>query len=79
MGGVIAKATVDNGVLTSLQLQPIDLGADLPAAERGIPRLAAPGRAHDIVDRVTRLSRALGTRVSSTDGIAVVDLTAALR
>jgi poly-gamma-glutamate synthesis protein (capsule biosynthesis protein) len=77
--GVIARATFDAGALTSLQLHPIDLGADLPKQERGIPRLAAPDRAQDIVDRVTRLSGQLGTRVSATDGIATVELNAASR
>lgn len=74
--GVIARATFDSGALTSLQLQPIDLGGGLPKEERGIPRLAAPDRARDIVDRLSRLSGQLGTRVSSTDGMATVDLTA---
>jgi poly-gamma-glutamate capsule biosynthesis protein CapA/YwtB (metallophosphatase superfamily) len=72
--GVIARATFDRGALTSLQLQPIDLGAGLPKEERGIPRLAEPARARDIVDRLSQLSAQLGTRVSSTDGLAIVDL-----
>ena len=74
--GVIARATFDSGALTSLQLQPIDLGGDLPKEERGIPRLAAPDRARDMVDRLSRLSGQLGTRVSFTEGLATVDLTA---
>ena len=74
--GVIARATFDGGALTSLQLLPIDLGAGLPKADRGIPRLAAPDREKDIVDRLSRLSGQLGTRVSSTDGMVTVDLKA---
>src|SRR5213078_1640121 len=60
--GVVARATFDGGALTSLRLYPIDLGAGLPAAERGVPRLAVGERAQQIVERVTRLSAELGTR-----------------
>lgn len=72
--GIIARATFADGALTALHLQPIDLGADLPKEERGIPRLAARDRAKAIIDRLARLAAELGTRVSRTGGTATVDL-----
>jgi poly-gamma-glutamate synthesis protein (capsule biosynthesis protein) len=77
--GVIARATFAGGALTSLQLQPIDLGAGLPKEDRGIPRRAAPDRARVIIDRLARLAGQLGTRVSSASGIATVELNALAR
>jgi poly-gamma-glutamate capsule biosynthesis protein CapA/YwtB (metallophosphatase superfamily) len=74
---VMARATFDRGGLTSLQLVPIDLGAEAPKARRGIPRMAAADRATAIVDRVSKLSHALGTRVAAADGIVTVDLSTA--
>jgi poly-gamma-glutamate capsule biosynthesis protein CapA/YwtB (metallophosphatase superfamily) len=71
---LIARATLADGALTSLELHPIDLGAGLPKAERGIPRPAAPDRAKDILDRLARLSDQLDTRVSSANGLATVHL-----
>jgi len=72
---VIARATFERGRLTSLQLVPIDLGAALPRAQRGVPRLALADGAAGIVSRLSQLSAQFDTRLSaSADGSATVDL-----
>jgi hypothetical protein len=71
---VIARATFDNGGLASLRLVPIDLGVDLPLAQRGVPRLAVADRAHRIVGRLSQLSTPFDTRVVAVGGVATVDL-----
>jgi poly-gamma-glutamate capsule biosynthesis protein CapA/YwtB (metallophosphatase superfamily) len=71
---VIAIATFNNGVLGSIRLQPIDLGVDLPVSQRGIPRIAAPGRGNEILQRLANLSRPLGTMVRVKDGMGFIDL-----
>jgi poly-gamma-glutamate synthesis protein (capsule biosynthesis protein) len=72
---VIATATLDHGALKSIWLQPIDLGVDLPMAQRGIPRLAAPQRADEILQRLAHLSQDLGTQIRVENGLGFVDLT----
>jgi poly-gamma-glutamate synthesis protein (capsule biosynthesis protein) len=74
---VIARATFDHGALTSLQLVPIDLGAELPRGQRGVPRLAAADRAESISTRVARLSAPFGTRVVAANGVVSIELPSA--
>jgi poly-gamma-glutamate capsule biosynthesis protein CapA/YwtB (metallophosphatase superfamily) len=73
---VIAVASFDRGALKSLELHPIDLGVDLPLSQRGTPRLATGSRADAILQRLSSLSEAMGTRVRLRKGIGFVDLTA---
>jgi poly-gamma-glutamate synthesis protein (capsule biosynthesis protein) len=77
--GLVARATFAGGGLSSLELQPIDLGAGVPKEQRGVPRPAAPDRAKDILGRLSRLAEQLGTHVSSVNGLATVELSAAGR
>jgi poly-gamma-glutamate capsule biosynthesis protein CapA/YwtB (metallophosphatase superfamily) len=70
----IAIVTFDHGVLQSVQLQPIDLGVDLPVASRGTPRLASPARGNEILLRLARLSNGLGAQLHIENGVGVVDL-----
>jgi poly-gamma-glutamate capsule biosynthesis protein CapA/YwtB (metallophosphatase superfamily) len=71
---VIAVTTFDHNVLKSIQFQPIDLGVDLPLAQRGIPHLAAGDRASNILQRLSRLSQDLGTTIRVGNGLGVMDL-----
>jgi poly-gamma-glutamate capsule biosynthesis protein CapA/YwtB (metallophosphatase superfamily) len=71
---VIAVGRFDRGVLRSVRLQPIDLGVDLPATQRGTPRLASAERSAEILSRLTDLSREFGTRIRVENGIGVIDL-----
>jgi poly-gamma-glutamate capsule biosynthesis protein CapA/YwtB (metallophosphatase superfamily) len=71
---VVALATFDEGRLTSIRLQPIDLGVDLAAEDRGTPRMAAPSRAAAILDRLGRLSQAYGTRIRVEGQAGLIDV-----
>jgi poly-gamma-glutamate synthesis protein (capsule biosynthesis protein) len=68
----VAVVTLDGSVLRSARIVPLDLGADLPPARRGIPRIAAAPRAAAILDRLAGLSAEFGTEiVRSGDGATV--------
>jgi poly-gamma-glutamate capsule biosynthesis protein CapA/YwtB (metallophosphatase superfamily) len=71
---VIAVTTFERGALKSIRLQPIDLGVDLPIARRGIPRIASPERANEILQALARLSQNFGTEISVSDGSGGVRL-----
>lgn len=79
---VIGIATFDDEQrLISLELHSLDLGAGLPLAERGTPRLSNGDRARAIGGRVERLSRPFGTtiNVDPATGIIRVVLPSATR
>lgn len=71
---VIAITTFERGTLKSIRLQPVDLGIDLPIAQRGIPRIASSEHADEILRTLARLSRDFGTEISITDGSGDVRL-----
>ncbi|MGC1685081.1 MAG: CapA family protein [Candidatus Acidiferrales bacterium] len=71
---VMAVTTFERGALKSIRLQPIDLGVDLPIARRGIPRIASPEHANEILKTIARLSQNVGTEISVKDGSGDVQL-----
>jgi poly-gamma-glutamate capsule biosynthesis protein CapA/YwtB (metallophosphatase superfamily) len=71
---VIATGRFERGVLRSVQLQPIDLGVDLPVVQRGTPALANASRSREILTRLADLSHAFGTAIRVENGIGVIDL-----
>jgi poly-gamma-glutamate capsule biosynthesis protein CapA/YwtB (metallophosphatase superfamily) len=71
---VIAVTTIERGTLKSIRLQPIDLGVDLPIARRGIPRIASPEHADEILQTIAILSQNFGTEISVRDGSGDVRL-----
>jgi hypothetical protein len=72
--GAVAVATFEAGGLRSLQVHPVDLGWDLPAGRRGVPRKPAAPRAVKILERLAGLSRPYDTTIRIENGIATVDL-----
>jgi poly-gamma-glutamate synthesis protein (capsule biosynthesis protein) len=70
---VIALAEFERGTLRSVRLQPLDLGVDLPAKQRGTPHLANADRSREILRRLSDLSREFGTRVRIENSIGVID------
>ena len=71
---VVAVATFENRMLSALRLHPLDLGVNVAAELRGVPRLADMSRGRAILERLDTLSGALGTRIQVEDGVGVVDL-----
>jgi hypothetical protein len=72
--GAVAVATFEGGVLRSLQVHPVDLGLDLPAEGRGIPRVPAPSRAARMLEKIRRLSERYDTTMRIENGMGIVDV-----
>jgi poly-gamma-glutamate synthesis protein (capsule biosynthesis protein) len=72
--GIAAVATFDTGRLRALRLQPIDLGGDLPAARRGVPRKPSVLSAAAMLDRLARLSQPYGTILRVENGVGIVEI-----
>ncbi len=69
---VIAAARFERGRFVRLDLHPIDLGVGRPREARGIPRLAAPDRARQILSRLQQLSSPFGTTIEVRDTLGVI-------
>ena len=72
--GIAAVATFDTGRLRALGLQPIDLGGDLPAARRGVPRRPSAARTAALLERLARLSRPYRTILRVENGVGIVEI-----
>jgi poly-gamma-glutamate capsule biosynthesis protein CapA/YwtB (metallophosphatase superfamily) len=71
----IAEVTFGgDGKVKKIVLDPISLGLGDSRSQRGRPRPASPEIAQDVIDRVTKLSAPLGTKVEFVDGKGVIDL-----
>ena len=68
---VIPRWEMENGVMTKLELLPIELGFDLPASREGLP---APAEGTAILERLAQMSAPYGTKFEIKDGIATVVL-----
>ena len=69
----VAVATLEAGVLRSLQIHPTDLGVET-AGRRGLPRRPTSQRAVRILERLARLSERYGTPIRIETGIGVVQI-----
>ncbi|MGZ8565584.1 MAG: CapA family protein [Actinomycetota bacterium] len=58
--------------LDELRLHLVDLGRSEPITRRGIPRVPAPGVAHEILDAVAAMSEPFGVSVAIEEGIGLV-------
>ena len=72
--GVVGVATFDGGALRSMHVHPVDLGLDLPAARRGVPRIPAPARAATILERLSSLSQPYDTTIRIENGVGIVQI-----
>jgi len=73
--GAIAVAVIDDdGRVTEVRLQPIDLGTRRPLPERGVPELVEGPDSRITLQRIADLSQAFGTDVELdvAQGIALV-------
>lgn len=68
---VIPRWEMENGVMTKLELLPIELGFALPASREGLP---APAKDDAILRRLEEMSAPYGTKFVIKDGIAEVVL-----
>jgi poly-gamma-glutamate capsule biosynthesis protein CapA/YwtB (metallophosphatase superfamily) len=74
----IALVRMEHGAVSRVELHPIDLGVGVGVGvgedmrTRGLPRVAPPTIGSTILERLQRLSAALGATVSVNSGIGVV-------
>lgn len=69
---LVAISHYKNGELAEVRLYPTELGADGPDSRLGIPRLAQPDKAKEILERMQRLSRDFGTTIEIEESIGVI-------
>ncbi len=60
--------------LLEIKIFPIDQGFGRPRPQRGRPVLAEGEMANRVIERVTRLSRRYGTKISNRDGVGMIEL-----
>ncbi|RYY24567.1 MAG: CapA family protein [Sphingomonadales bacterium] len=71
---VIAVSRYANGQLAEIKLYPIDLGVDIQGADRGVPRTASRATGQRILERLRKLSAAMGTTIRIENGVGVIQL-----
>lgn len=69
---VIAQSKFQGGRLSEIRLYPVDLGYEKRGADRGVPRVASPQVAQEILQQVQRLSKPYGTTVAIEQNIGVI-------
>ena len=69
---LVAISHYDEGELTEVRLYPTELGSDGPDSRLGIPRLAKPDKAREILERVQRLSLGFGTNIDIDDSVGII-------
>jgi len=76
---VIAVSRYVGGAIAEIRLYPLDLGHLATGAARGVPKLADADTGRRILERMKRLSAALGTRVSIENGLGVIRISASAK
>jgi poly-gamma-glutamate capsule biosynthesis protein CapA/YwtB (metallophosphatase superfamily) len=69
---VVAVSRFAKGRLAELRLYPVELTEDVRIARRGIPHLAPPEVAQQILERLQGLSKPLGTAIAIENGVGVI-------
>ena len=60
--------------LKEIRVYPIDQGFGRPRPQRGRPMLAEGEVANRVIERVSRLSKRYGTKISNHNGLCVIEL-----
>ena len=68
----MAISHFQDGELAEVRLYPTELGADGPDSRLGIPRIASPGKAQEILERMQRLSQDFGTTIDIQGSVGVI-------
>ncbi len=69
---LVAISHFQDGELAEVRLYPTELGADGPDSRLGIPRIAPPGKAQEILQRMQRLSQDFGTTIDIQGSVGVI-------
>lgn len=71
---VVANVVFRNGRPAEINLTPISLGYGETRPNRGIPRLAEPSMATQILERLQKVSQPFGTKIAIKDGIGTITI-----
>lgn len=71
---VVANVVFRNGRPAEINLTPISLGYGATRPNRGIPRLAEPAMATQILERLQKLSQPFGTNIAIKNGIGTITI-----
>lgn len=71
---IVPVCRYEDGILTQIELHPIELGFDAPRPQRGRPFLAKGENAKRILDELADLSAPYGTEITIEDSIGIVSL-----
>ncbi len=69
---IVAVSRFEKGRLAELRLHPVELTEDVRIARRGIPHVAPPEVAQEILTRLQKLSAPLGTTITIENGVGVI-------
>ena len=73
---VVATGRYDHGRLSEVRLHPFELNPSDEAKAHGLPQAVTPEAGRAILERMQRLSQALGTAMSIEDGVGVIHVPA---
>lgn len=71
---VVVTTTYRHNAVSEIRLYPIDLGRDKAPHARGVPSLAPPAEAVQILQRIQKLSAPFGTRIAIENNVGVIRL-----
>jgi len=71
---IFAVCSFNTRNLKEIKIFPIDQGFGRPRPQRGRPLLAEGELANRVIERVNRLSRRYGTKISNRNGVGIVEL-----
>lgn len=71
---VVPLMTFRDGRLADMKLHPVVLDQQAPRYARGLPMMATPEEGQSILERMTKLSAAFGTTISTQGGVGAVRL-----
>ena len=69
---VVAHSLYEGNGVAEIRLYPVELGYEMRGAHRGVPRMAHPERAQQILETLQRLSEPYGTEISIENGVGVI-------
>ena len=69
---MIAESRFDHGALAEIRLYPIDLGYGRKLPESGIPRMASPQKAAEILAWLQKASAQYGTKIAIENNIGII-------
>ena len=76
---VIARSHYRDGILTEIELHPVELGWDGPLSQRGVPKIAPPKTAQHILDKLQKLSQPFGTQIEVRDNVGIIKINPATK